>query len=353
MKTSIRLLAPFLIWLSGLIQLPGLVLSQEIKKIPTAAVLDLKAGSGVTVEEATTLTDKFRAELNNTNTFVFLTRNDMQKIAKEHEFSLSGDCNNADCAVEVGQLLSAAKIITGSVGKLGQTYSLTVMIVDVTTGKEEKVVTQQYSGSIDEIFKNLDDIAVELVGEEAAVDVKIKKGETAAVLDFQMISGINKEESMVLSDKFRASLSATKTYVFLSRNEMQNIAKEQDFSLSDICTNTSCAVEIGQILSASKIITGTIGKVGQTYSVTGRIIDVSTGKEIRVVSDQYSGPIDGLFKIFDQVALKLVGKYKPSRAWIYWVGGAAVTGGTAIYLLTRSSSKGSLFGEPPANPNIP
>ena len=43
-------------------------------------------------------------------------------------------------------------------------------------------------------------------------------------------------------------------------------------------TSTECAIEIGKLLNARKIIIGTVSKLGTNYFITGRIVDIETGK---------------------------------------------------------------------------
>ena len=55
------------------------------------------------------------------------------------------------------------------------------------------------------------------------------------------------------------------------------------------CTSTSCAIEVGQILAAPYIITGRVGKVGDTWSVTLSVVDVETSHIPAMASQTCSG----------------------------------------------------------------
>jgi len=171
------------------------------------------------------------------------------------------------------------------------------------------------------------------------------KKETAAVLDFKASQGLSSDEAATLTNKFRASLAKTQVYDVLERGEMESIMKEQDLSMSDLCDNAECAVEVGQLLVSKKIILGAIGKIGDTYSVTVRIIDVSTGKIDLAESEDYKGDTQGLLGVFDRLAQKLTGTYRAPKTWWY-VGGAAVIGGAAVLLLGGKSGGASPIGNP-------
>lgn len=171
---------------------------------------------------------------------------------------------------------------------------------------------------------------------------------TAAVLDFTVVQGISPNEGSLLSDKFRSSCGKTRRFIFLTRTEMEEIAKEQNFSLTDICDQENCAVKLGKQLAAEKIIFGKMGKVGQTYTVNAKILDVTTGAINNEVDRQYQGPIDGLFSVFDEMALDLMGM-KPKPKWPWVLGGITLAGGAAAFLLKPKPAKDS-FGTPPGPP---
>jgi TolB-like protein len=163
-----------------------------------------------------------------------------------------------------------------------------------------------------------------------------KKKPTAAVLDFKAISGLKKEEAAALTSKFAYSFASTHQYTVVERSQIEGILKEQDFSMSDACNGAECAVEIGKLLSAEKMVVGDIGKIGETYSVTIKLIDVTTGKVDATVNEEYAGKPEGLLKVFDVMAQKISGTYKTSHTLLYLIGGVAVLGGGAAVLLGGS-----------------
>lgn len=183
-----------------------------------------------------------------------------------------------------------------------------------------------------------------------------EKKVTAAVLDFRTHTIMMKEEVVALTNKFRVSLEETKKFTLLERSDMEAILKEQDFSLSDVCNTAECAVQVGQLLAAEKIITGDLGKVGQSYTVTVRIIDVSTGKVEQTASEEYKGASEGLIKTFDILAQKLTGIYRKNNTVWYILGGAAIAGSSAaavVLLLGGKSGSGNKVGNPPGTPQVP
>ncbi len=132
------------------------------------------------------------------------------------------------------------------------------------------------------------------------------KKSSIAVLDFIPISQISSEETALLTEKFRHALIKLDKFIVVERSKMESILKEQEFSMSDQCNTNECAVQIGQLLSAEKIIMGNIGKIGGTYSITIRLIDVSTGQSENSVDYEHKGVSDELLDVFKRLAGELV-----------------------------------------------
>lgn len=120
-----------------------------------------------------------------------------------------------------------------------------------------------------------------------------RKINSIAVLDLEG-SGLDAGEVKTLSEALRNSVINNNVYTVLERGKMDVILKEQGFQQSGACTNDACAVEMGQLLGVDAMMVGSIGKVGKTYSLTVRLLDIGTSRIIRSVSQFYKGEIDGL-----------------------------------------------------------
>ncbi len=101
----------------------------------TIAVLDLKP-SGVSAADAKATTDIIRSEFVNVANFTVVERGAMDEILKEQGLQMTG-CTDASCAVKIGKLLSARKIITGEINAIGKTVMLTLRIIDVEKGTSD------------------------------------------------------------------------------------------------------------------------------------------------------------------------------------------------------------------------
>ena len=123
-------------------------------KLPTVAVMPLQA-KGVTVTDADVITDAIATQLQQTGTQRVLERAQMDQILKEQGFQQSGACEGGECAVQMGKILSVDRILVGSVGLVGHTYTLNLRLVSVGTGEVYRSDMKSVRGTIDDVLTKL------------------------------------------------------------------------------------------------------------------------------------------------------------------------------------------------------
>jgi TolB-like protein len=138
-----------------------------------------------------------------------------------------------------------------------------------------------------------------------------EKKRPVAVLELVSSGKLDKSEVITLTKRFRDMLVQTEVFNVLERDKMDNILKEQDFILSDNCNSAECAVEVGQLLGVEAVVTGDIGKVGDTWTVSLRLVDMTTGKIEKTETMDYQGKIDGMLDVMRQIAFIFAGKKPP------------------------------------------
>ena len=122
---------------------------EQFEKL-NVAVIDLDAIS-ISVAEAVTLTNRLRVELFRTGRFMVLERAKMQEILEEQGFQETG-CTTEECLVEVGQLLNMQQMVSGSVSKFGEVYTIELRIFDVATGVIVKAAVEDVTGSLSDVL---------------------------------------------------------------------------------------------------------------------------------------------------------------------------------------------------------
>jgi len=138
---------------------------------------------------------------------------------------------------------------------------------------------------------------------------------TIAVLDFEG-QGVSQSETKTLTDRLRDEMFKTGVYIVLERGKMDEVLKEQGFQQSG-CVTSECAVEVGNMLGVQQMIGGSIGKVGNIYTVSARVIDVQTGEVLKSANYDHIGDIGQLLiKGMKEVVNQLITGRKVKRSVI-------------------------------------
>ena len=134
--------------------------------------------------------------------------------------------------------------------------------------------------------------------------------QTVAILDFEG-RGINQMEAATLTDRLMSEMVNTNAVILVERNQMNEILQEQGLQQSG-CTSSECAAEVGALLGVQNMISGSFGKLGNTYTVDAKMFSVETGATIRSSSKTHKGDVDGLLVIIEVCAWELVGLQPPA-----------------------------------------
>jgi len=135
-------------------------------ELPTVAVMPLQA-KGVSANEADVMTDAMASRLQQTGRMRVLERSQMDQILKEQGFATSGACDGSECELQMGKLLSVDRMVVGSAGLVGHTYTLNIRLVSVSTGEVLRSSLKSRSGTIDDVLTSLVPEAVEDITEVA------------------------------------------------------------------------------------------------------------------------------------------------------------------------------------------
>ena len=196
---------------------------------PTVAILDFE-GQGISAQEVQTLTERMRSEIGSTNAIRLIERKAIESIMAEQGLAQSG-CVSDECAAEVGQLLGVQFMINGTIGKLGDKYTIDVKMFSVETGEAERTVSSTHDGDIAGLLTEMQILAWEIVGLQAPQRLRLQRGgetdkPTVAVLDFEG-RGISVMEAQTLTDRFTTSMSSTDRVQLVERGVMSEVLEEQ------------------------------------------------------------------------------------------------------------------------------
>ncbi len=167
-----------------------------------------------------------------------------------------------------------------------------------------------------------------------------------AVSDLER-QNIDENTAVVITDRLRTELFKTGSFTVLERNQMKEILEEQEFQQSD-CSPSECVVEAGQLLGVTHMMTGALGKVGKTFTINIRMIDVQTGRIVLTDNTDCKCEIDEVLSrstvsIADKAASYVDPTRKPAAKkepepqrsfwktpWSWVIGGVVLAGGSTI-----------------------
>lgn len=127
-----------------------------------------------------------------------------------------------------------------------------------------------------------------------------------AVLDFEMGSGISRDHAGVFSEFLRTNMVNTELFHLIEREQINEILKIQNLHQAT-CTSSTCAVEIGQLLAAEKIMTGKISKIDGIIYINAKITDVGSGR-IEFSENLTGSNTESLDKIAQSLSIKFAAR---------------------------------------------
>lgn len=182
-----------------------------------------------------------------------------------------------------------------------------------------------------------------------------------AVLPFSS-AGVKDYEAVSLSNRLHSELVKTKRFQVVEIEKVEALLQEIAFRQSGIFREEYVA-QVGKMLGAQMMVTGSVGKVGNTNTVDVRIINVRNRRVIFAKTSNSTGKIDALLQLMNEIAWELaypkskqqqVTENKGGKNWLWIVGGTALVGGgiAALMLLKGNDHGGAseVIGMPPEPP---
>ena len=185
----------------------GILFSQNQLNI---GILDFTA-NGVSQPEAFAISDLVRGELVKAPQFSVLDRNNMKSILQEQEFQQTG-CTDTDCAVKIGRMLNMQAMIYGSVSKLGDSYIISIGMVDIESGKITKTAREKISR-----LDDADTAAVSIINQIAGRQTRDSGGGNAQNANGQPL---NKYFSVTKSGRINCLQTSGDLYIGLNNSRL-------------------------------------------------------------------------------------------------------------------------------------
>jgi len=110
-----------------------------------------------------------------------------------------------------------------------------------------------------------------------------------AVLDAQVPKTIDQSIVIPVTEKIIERLVVSGRYTVLDRANIEQVFKEREFQLTDIVSDQEAAAAAGKYLGADFVVVVKVQMVGDTYFLTSKLINISTG----VIANQSSAESEG------------------------------------------------------------
>ena len=130
---------------------------------------------------------------------------------------------------------------------------------------------------------------------------------TLGVLPFSH-AGVQQHEAVSLSHRLHSGLVQTRQFRVVEIEKVSDLLHEMGLQQTGACTDEICVAQAGNMLGAQWMVTGAVGKVGWTYTVDVRIIDVETRQTILTITRDFRGVIDALLSLMYDIAEEMAEK---------------------------------------------
>ena len=217
----------------------------------------------------------------------------------QDSFSLGCD-DNAKCIVDLMGAVKSDYVLSGRITAVQETFLITLQLLDVRTASSSTQVS--LSAARPEEFKQVlaqaaNEMAARLRGEGALLTFDfdaLGEAPSFAVLDLAADGDLAALASS-LTDVITYELKMFRDLRVVSRAEIQALLEwESTRQAVTDCTDISCFAEIGQALGVQYLVTGSLGKLEDTYVISLRTIDIRKAVVVARAKETFMGPADDL-----------------------------------------------------------
>ena len=128
-----------------------------------------------------------------------------------------------------------------------------------------------------------------------------------AVLDTVLAAGVDPAAGLLVTNKIEEEFVNQKKYRVLDRANIERVLREKEFQLSSGIVRNEEVRQAGEYLGADFVVVANVSRIGQTYVISAKMIDISSGEIAAQASAQQAGRIDVLLDVAREVGVRLAG----------------------------------------------
>lgn len=140
------------------------------------------------------------------------------------------------------------------------------------------------SGTSHAVDKSLDQ-GLNEIAQQITESIPSDSKKTIAVMDFNTLEGNVTMFGRYVGEKLITKLFQTKRFKVIERGLLEKALQELKFNTTDL-VDTANAKQLGKVVGADAIVTGTLTDLGQSVEVNARVITVESGEVIGAASEQ-------------------------------------------------------------------
>ena len=129
-----------------------------------------------------------------------------------------------------------------------------------------------------------------------------------AVLDTILAVGMDKTVAAPITDKIIEELVNSGKYTVIDRANVEQVLREKEFQLSSGVVKNEEVRQAGEYLGADLVIASNASRVGSTYVISAKMIDVVTGEIVAQASSEQKGTIDVVLDVARTVGRQISGQ---------------------------------------------
>ena len=118
-----------------------------------------------------------------------------------------------------------------------------------------------------------------------------------AIYQIKAAGSADKASASAVTALLGSELTPSSRLEVIEEALLKTVMERQAMNVSDACDDTSCQVEIGKLVKAQKIITGDLVKLGSTYILSLKLLNVQTGAMEFSTKDQCTCTEDQLLQL--------------------------------------------------------
>lgn len=280
----------------------------------TVLVLNLRH-TGTAADEAQAMTAHIAEQLSQRAELRVMTVSEIDDLV-ELQLNLGAmGCTDEACIAELSKAANARFVVSGSMGRVGKEIVLNLLLLSMTDLDSSLAVgsATRSARSADLLIEMLPEVFDEMFGEGKAVAAKPRYRLPAgsevsfAVFDLKPLA-LSKETAQSLTQMLAVEIKKIEGTQVVSRDDIASMLQlEARKSLLDCEDEMTCLAEIGGALGVEMLVVGHVGKLGESFTVSLRLIRVGESLVVSRITETFRGAEDQLLPAVRHAGRRLLG----------------------------------------------